>query len=144
MGSGRGKTCGRGHNGARSRSGWSGRGMWGGQIPLFRRLPKVGFSNAPFRTEYAEVNLERLRVFAPQTHVTPQLLRERGIVKQLKNGGVKVLGRGELDRPLTVRAHAFSASARAKIESAGGRVELIPPPSKPVRNKMKAPQGPMR
>ena len=137
MGSGMGKTSGRGHKGARSRSGWSSRGMSGGQTPLFRRLPKVGFSNAPFKTEYVEVNLDRLRVFDADTNVTPLLLQQKGIIKQLKNRGVKVLGSGEVDVPLAISAHAFSASAKAKIESAGGSVQLIAPPRKPVRNKMR-------
>lgn len=136
-GSGHGKTSGRGRDGARSRSGWSSRGMTGGNLPLFRRLPKVGFSNAPFKTVCSVVNVSRLNVFDAGAEVTPELLRERGIVKQVGNGGVKLLGCGDVDRALKVRVNAISASARQKIEAAGGSVDLIPGPKKPVRNKMK-------
>jgi len=111
--------------------------MTGGNIPLWRRLPKVGFSNAPFKKRYATINVAQLASFPPETYVTPELLKERGLVKQAPSDGIKVLGDGELDRPLTVRANAFSRSAREKIESAGGRVELIPGPRKPVRHKMR-------
>jgi len=110
--------------------------MGGGQMPLFRRLPKVGFSNAAFRREYTLVNVRQLCVFPDHARVTPELLRQSGMIKQVKPGGIKILGDGELDRPLRVRAHAFSDSAREKIESAGGSVELIPRPQRPVRNKM--------
>ena len=142
-GSGHGKTSGRGRDGARSRSGWSSRNMTGGNLPLFRRLPAVGFSNEPFKTHCSIVNVGRLASFDPNSHVTPEALKERGIVKQMGCDGVKILGGGEIDRPLVVRANAFSKSAQAKIEAAGGSVELIPKPSKPVRNKMKprAPKG---
>jgi large subunit ribosomal protein L15 len=136
-GSGVGKTCGRGMNGARSRSGWSQRNMTGGNMPLWRRLPKVGFSNAPFKTEYSVLNVSQLGVFEADTHVTPDLLEERGIVRQPSRDGIKVLGSGKIEHPLRVRAHAFSETAREKIEDAGGTVEVIPPPKKPVRNKMK-------
>ncbi|MFP4175633.1 MAG: 50S ribosomal protein L15 [Candidatus Brocadiia bacterium] len=136
-GSGNGKTCGRGMNGARSRSGWSRRNMEGGNIPLWRRLPKVGFTNQPFKTEYTPVNVYELNVFEPETKVTPEKLREMGVVKQPSRDGIKVLGDGSIDQPLTVRAHAFSSSARQKIEAAGGTVEVIPGPEPPVRNKMK-------
>lgn len=136
-GSGRGKTSGRGRDGAKSRSGWSHRGMSGGNIPQWRRFPKVGFSNAPFKKYYSAINVSQLTVFAPGTQVTPELLKQRGLAKQMGRSGVKILGDGELDRPLTVRAHAFSRGAREKIEAAGGRVELIPGPRKPVRHKMK-------
>jgi len=111
--------------------------MAGGNIPLWRRLPKVGFSNAPFRKQHATINLERLKEFPPNTYVTPELLKERGLIKRVPSGGVKVLGDGELDRPLKVRANAFSRTAREKIEAAGGEVELIPPPRKPARHKMR-------
>lgn len=124
-GSGMGKTCGRGHNGARSRSGWSQRGMYGGQLPLFRRLPKFGFSNARFATDYAVVNVGQLADLPADTEVTPELLEQEGLVKQRKGRGIKVLGKGKLDNALTVRAHAFSKSAREKIESAGGTVETV-------------------
>jgi large subunit ribosomal protein L15 len=136
-GSRRGKTCGRGHKGARSRSGWSVRGMTGGNVPLWRRLPKVGFSNAPFKTEYSVVNVEDLGRFPEGARVTPRELEEAGIVKQPADGGIKILGGGEMDRALTVRAHAFSAAARRKIEAAGGAVEVIPGPKPPVRRKMR-------
>ncbi|MFP4027082.1 MAG: 50S ribosomal protein L15 [Candidatus Brocadiia bacterium] len=139
-GSGSGKTAGRGMNGARSRSGWSVRNMTGGNIPLWRRLPKVGFSNAPFKKIYTPVNVGQLAQFEPETHVTPALLQERGIVKQPQQSGIKVLGDGNLEKPLTVRANAFSKTAREKIENAGGTVEVIPEPKKPVRNKMKQPE----
>lgn len=140
-GSRRGKTSGRGRDGARSRSGWSSRGRTGGPFPLWRRLPKVGFSNAPFKTEYAIVNVGQLSRFEASSQVGPEELRRAGLVKQMPGGGVKVLGDGELDRALTVRANAFSRSAAAKIEAAGGKAELIPRPAPPVRNLMR-PRGP--
>ena len=144
-GSGKGKTCGRGMNGARSRSGWSSRNQVGGNIPLWRRLPKVGFSNAPFKTTYTPVNVEQLNAFEADTRVTPEVLEERGIVCQPSRDGIKILGSGEIDRALTVRAHAFSESAEEKIKAAGGSVEVIPGPKPPVRNKMKqkAPAAPI-
>lgn len=89
-----------------------------------RRLPKRGFSNAVFRRVYAEVNIEDLNRFAPDSVITPELLRESGLVKQMYDG-VKILGNGELKHALTVRAHGFSKSAAAKIEKAGGKVEVI-------------------
>lgn len=124
-GSGCGKTCGRGHNGARSRSGWSKRNRWGGQIPLWRRLPKFGFNNARFERDYAEVNVCQLRRFEEGTEVTPELLEEVGLVKQPPDGRVKILGEGELDRALDVRAHAFTSGATEKIEDAGGTTEEV-------------------
>ena len=136
-GSGYGKTGGRGMDGARSRSGWSGRNMTGGNIPLWRRLPKIGFTNAPFRTHYFAVNVGRLNVFDAGQKVTPEIMREAGIIKGVRNQRVKILGEGELDMPLSVSAHKFSRSAREKIEAAGGSCEIIPGPRKPVRNKMK-------
>lgn len=136
-GSGNGKTCGRGMNGARSRSGWSSRNQTGGNIPLWRRLPKVGFTNAPFKTTYTAVNVRELNGFEEDTHVTPKTLEEHGIVKQPSDDGIKILGDGEIEVPLTVEAHAFSESARRKIEDAGGTVEVIPGPKPVVRNKMK-------
>ncbi len=137
-GSGRGRTSGRGHKGARSRSGWSSRGMTGGVGPWWRRLPKRGFSNAPFKRTYSVVNVGQLGRFPAGSVVTPDELRKSGLVKQVSDGGVKILGEGELDRPLTVRADAFSGSAVAKIEATGGTVERIPGPKPPVRRKMKA------
>lgn len=136
-GSGRGKTAGRGQDGARSRSGWSSRGITGGNLPLWRRLPKYGFSNQPFKKEYAVVNVHQLNAFEEGERVTPERLQERGAVKQPPDGGVKILGEGSLEKALTVRAHAFSDSARRKIEAAGGAVEVIPPPKPPKRNKMR-------
>jgi large subunit ribosomal protein L15 len=116
-GSGNGKTAGRGHKGQKSRSGYSRRlGFEGGQMPLVRRVPKRGFTNI-FRTEYAVVNLDRLAGLEGD-QATPETLAEQGLVR--KGLPVKILGGGELDRPLTVVAHKFSRSARAKIEAAGG------------------------
>ena len=137
LGSGHGKTSRRGHNGARSRSGWSSRGMVGGRMALFRRLPKVGFTNAPFRTDYTIINVGELNTFPAGSRVTQELLEQQGILKQVSPDGVKVLGDGELDRPLAVCANAFSRSAREKIQAAGGTVELIAGPQKPVRHKMR-------
>jgi large subunit ribosomal protein L15 len=124
IGSGLGKTSGRGHKGQKARSGASiRRGFEGGQMPLFQRLPKRGFTNK-FRKEWAEVNVETLNCFDAGTVVTPELLQDTGIVKSLKNG-IKILGKGELEKELTVKAHRFSAQAREKIENAGGRAEVI-------------------
>lgn len=124
IGSGHGKTAGRGHKGQNARSGGGVRlGFEGGQMPLYRRLPKRGFNN-PNRKEYAIVNLETLNRFEEGTVVTPELLKERGVVKNLKDG-LKILGRGELNVKLTVKAHKFSQSALSKIEAAGGQTEVI-------------------
>lgn len=125
IGSGRGKTSGRGHKGQGARSGGGkGPGFEGGQTPLQRRLPKRGFTNAPFRRTYATVNLSVLEQFEANTVVTPELLLEARIVRNAKDG-IKVLGGGDVTRPLTVRAHAFSKTAAAKIEAAGGNIEVI-------------------
>ncbi len=123
-GSGLGKTCGRGHKGQNARAGRRKHHLSfeGGQMPLSRRLPKRGFTN-PFRTEYAIVNVSQLNRFEPGSVVGEEELRKSGLVK--KKLPIKILGDGELDRPLTVRAHKFSAQAKAKIESAGGKVEVI-------------------
>ena len=124
-GSGRGKTAGKGHKGQKSRSGYSRRhGFEGGQMPLIRRIPKRGFTNAPFRTRYAEVNVGRLNDLDAGTEVTPDLLKERRIVRRFLDG-VKVLGDGDLGVALTVRAHKFTRSAREKIEGAGGKAVEI-------------------
>lgn len=124
IGSGNGKTSGRGHKGQNARSGGGVRiGFEGGQTPLFRRLPKRGFTNI-HRKEYAIVNLEALNRFEDGTEVTPELLLETGVVSKLK-AGVKVLGNGELTKKLTVKAHKFSASAKEAIEAAGGTTEVI-------------------
>jgi large subunit ribosomal protein L15 len=119
-----GKTAGRGTKGQGARSNVP-QGFEGGQMPLQRRVPKLkGFKN-PFRVEYVVVNLDTLQDF-DGNEVSPETLRAKGLVH--KHGLVKVLGRGELTRAVTVRAHAFSASARRAIEEAGGTVEVIPPP----------------
>ncbi|MGE5488413.1 MAG: 50S ribosomal protein L15 [bacterium] len=124
MGSGRGKTAGRGQKGQHSISGFSQkRGFEGGQMPLHRRLPKRGFSNEPFKKEFAVVNVGRLEQLEG-VEFSPEQLVAAGVVKKLGDG-LKVLGTGELTRAITVRAHLFSASARQKIEAAGGRAELI-------------------
>jgi large subunit ribosomal protein L15 len=124
-GSGHGKTASRGSKGAKSRSGFRfKRGFEGGQMPLHRRVPKRGFHNL-FRTEYAVVNLDTLgEVFDAGSEVTPDVLRERGLVRHA-TAPVKVLGRGELSKKLTVRAHKFSGSAAEKIAAAGGVAEVI-------------------
>ena len=123
-GSGLGKTAGRGEKGQKSRSGFSRKpGFEGGQMPLHRRVPKRGFHNR-FRKEYAEVNLDRLEAFDAGTLVTPELLKQHGIVRQLRDG-VKVLGGGALSKALTVRAHKFSAKAKEAIAGAGGAAEVI-------------------
>ncbi len=123
-GSGHGKTSCRGHKGQKSRSGATiPAGFEGGQMPLHRRLPKRGFSNHPFKKEYAIINIERLQKIDAQ-EITPELLLKEGIVSDLKDG-LKVLGNGELNRAITVKAHAFSKSAIQKIEAAGGKAEVI-------------------
>ena len=124
-GSGHGKTASRGNKGAQSRSGFRyKRGFEGGQTPIHRRVPKRGFHNI-FRVEYAVVNLDTLaEVFDAGSSVTPELLRERGLVRQA-TAKVKVLGRGDITKKLTVRAHKFSGSAAQKIAAAGGTAEVI-------------------
>jgi large subunit ribosomal protein L15 len=118
--SGHGKTSGKGHKGQKARSGGSIRlGFEGGQMPLIRRLPKRGFGNDAFRATYAIINLSDLERFDADTHVTEEVLREKGLLKG-RVDGVKVLGRGELTKKLTVEADKFSESARQKIEQAGG------------------------
>src|SRR6185312_11161171 len=119
QGSGNGKTAGRGHKGAKSRSGYKfKRGFEGGQMPLHRRVPKRGFHN-PFRTAYVVVNLDTIAErFDADTVVTPELLRERGLVR--RSGLIKVLARGDFSKKLTVRAHKFSGKAAEKIAAAGG------------------------
>ncbi len=123
-GSGSGKTAGRGHNGQNSRSGGGKRpGFEGGQMPLYRRLPKRGFTNI-FAKQIVELNVERLNIFENGTEVTEALLKERGVVSKTLDG-VKILGNGELTKTLTVKVSRFSKSAREKIEAAGGKVEVI-------------------
>lgn len=124
IGSGLGKTSGKGHKGQNARAGGGVRpGFEGGQMPLYRRLPKRGFTNI-FRKEFATVNLEALNRFEDGTEVTPETLYGERVVKRAKDG-VKILGGGELTKKLTVRAHAFTQSAREKIEAAGGKAEVI-------------------
>lgn len=124
--SGWGKTSGRGHKGLKQRSGGSVRpGFEGGQMPLFQRLPKRGFTNK-FAKSYGIINLDQLNNFEDGTEVTPELLFETGLVKKAKaKDGVKVLGSGELDKKLIVKAQKFSKSAEEKINALGGRAEVI-------------------
>lgn len=124
-GSGVGKTSGRGQKGQNSRSGGGVRlGFEGGQMPLIRRLPKRGFTNI-FRKEFAIVNLSDLNNLKENTVVTEELLLKNNIIGKKQPYGVKVLGNGELDKALTVKANKFSATAKAKIEKAGGKVEVL-------------------
>lgn len=124
MSSGNGKTSGRGHKGQKARSGGGVRpGFEGGQMPLFQRLPKRGFTNI-HRKEFTIVNLDTLNKFEEGTEVTPELLLETGLVSKLK-AGIKVLGNGTMEKKLTVKAHKFSASAKEAIEAAGGKIEVI-------------------
>jgi large subunit ribosomal protein L15 len=124
VGSGLGKTSGKGHKGAKARSGGGKRpGFEGGQMPLVRRLPKRGFYN-PFRTEYVAINVDRLEVFEDGATVTPVELIQMGIIKKIEDG-VKIMGGGELTRKLTVQANKFTATAKEKIEAAGGKAEVI-------------------
>ncbi len=124
-GSGHGKTSTRGHKGQKSRSGAKKRpGFEGGQMPLQRRLPKRGFKNYPFRLEFAIVNLRDIDKIETTDEITPDVLVEKGLIKKVLDG-VKVLGNGELSRSVTVKAHAFSESAKKKIAAAGGKAEVI-------------------
>ena len=123
--SGTGKTSGKGHKGQNARSGGGVRvGFEGGQLPLYRRLPKRGFSNAMFKTTYAVINVSDLNRFEDGAEVTPELLFEMGIIKK-QLSGIKVLGNGELEKKLTVRAHKFSNIAKEKIEAQGGKAEVM-------------------
>ena len=123
--SGTGKTSGRGQNGQNARSGGGVRAVFeGGQLPLYRRLPKRGFSNAMFKKVYAVINVSDLNVFEDGTEVTPELLFEMGIIKK-QLSGIKVLGNGELEKKLNVKAHKFSDVAKQKIEAAGGKAEVM-------------------
>lgn len=126
IGSGLGKTSGKGHKGQNARSGGGVRpGFEGGQMPLFRRLPKRGFTNI-FAKEFATINVEQLNRFEDDTIVTPDILFEEGLIKKNKaTDGIKILGNGELTTKITVQAHKFSKTAAEKIESAGGKVEVI-------------------
>ena len=123
VGSGLGKTSGKGHKGAKARSGGGKRpGFEGGQMPLYRRVPKKGFTNI-FRMEYAEVNVGQLEVFNDGVVVNAELLKAAGIVKKTMDG-VKILGTGELTKKLTVEAAKFTESAKQKIEAVGGKAEV--------------------
>ena len=122
-GSGNGKTAGKGHKGQKARSGAPRPGFEGGQMPLYRRIPKRGFTNRNTK-EIIGINLDALEVFENDTVVTVETLVEAGIVKNPRDG-VKILGNGELTKKLTVKANAFSASAAAKIEALGGKAEVI-------------------
>ena len=123
-GSGLGKTSGKGQKGQKSRSGGGVKpGFEGGQMPLYRRLPKRGFTNI-FAKQIVEVNVERLNIFENGTEVTEALLKERGVESKTLDG-VKILGNGELTKSLTVKVSRFSKSAQEKIEAAGGKVEVI-------------------
>ena len=123
-GSGLGKTSGKGHKGAKARSGGGKRpGFEGGQMPLTMRLPKRGFTNK-WRVEYATVNVERLNIFEDGEVVSPVELIQAGILKNVQDG-VKILGNGEITKKLTVQANKFTASAKEKIEAAGGKAEVI-------------------
>jgi large subunit ribosomal protein L15 len=125
IGSGNGKTAGKGHKGQNARSGGGVRpGFEGGQIPLYRRLPKRGFSNERFATEYTIVNVEALNKFEDGAVVDLEALLAAGVVKKA-NDGLKVLGRGEITKKVIVKANLFSASAKEKIEAVGGTVEVI-------------------
>ncbi|MFA5536613.1 MAG: 50S ribosomal protein L15 [Bacillota bacterium] len=124
MSSGSGKTSGRGHKGQKSRSGGGVKpGFEGGQMPLQRRLPKRGFTNI-FKKEIVTVNVEELNRFEEGSEVTPTALMEARVIKGIKDG-VKLLGNGNLEKPLTVKAHSFSKQAQEKIEAAGGKAEVI-------------------
>jgi large subunit ribosomal protein L15 len=124
IGSGNGKTSGKGHKGQNARSGGGVRpGFEGGQTPLFRRLPKRGFTNIN-RKEFAIVNLDTLNRFEDGTEVTPELLIETGVVSNAK-AGIKILGKGTLSKKLTVKANKFSSTAKEAIEAAGGKTEVI-------------------
>ena len=123
--SGNGKTSGKGHKGQKARSGYSRKaGFEGGQLPLYRRLPKRGFSNANFKTEYAVINLSDLNKFDEDTVVTPELLKETGLVKK-QLSGIKVLGNGVLEKKLIVKANKFSDKALEQIEKLGEKAEVI-------------------
>lgn len=121
---GNGKTAGKGHKGQNARSGGGVRpGFEGGQMPLYRRLPKRGFTNI-FAKEYVSINVEELNRFDANTEVTPELLKETGVISKICDG-VVILGRGEIDKALTVKAARFSKSAEEKITKAGGKAQVM-------------------
>lgn len=124
-GSGLGKTSGKGQKGQKARSGGSINPVFeGGQLPLYRRIPKRGFSNALFKTEYSIINVEDLNIFEDGTIVTPALLKETGVIKK-ELAGIKVLGAGKLEKKLTIKAHKFSKTAIEKIKESGSNIEVI-------------------
>lgn len=123
-GSGNGKTAGKGHKGQNARSGGGVRpGFEGGQMPLYRRLPKRGFTNI-FAKEYTEVKVSALNIFDDGAEITAEVLKEAGVIKKI-NDGITVLGNGEITKKLTVKAAKFTQSAKSKIEAAGGKAEVI-------------------
>ena len=125
VGSGTGKTSGKGEKGKNARSGGGVRpGFEGGQLPLYRRLPKRGFSNAKFKVRYAVINLTDLNRFEDGAEVSPEILKEMGLVKNQLDG-IKVLGNGTLEKKVNVKAQAFSAKAKEQIEKLGGKAEVI-------------------
>jgi large subunit ribosomal protein L15 len=125
VGSGLGKTSGKGHKGQNARSGGGKSPVFeGGQLPLYRRLPKRGFSNAKFKIEYAVINLSDLNNFEDGATITPEILKEMGLVKQ-QLSGIKVLGNGTLSKKLIVKANKFSNVAKEEIEKLGGKAEVI-------------------
>jgi large subunit ribosomal protein L15 len=124
VGSGHGKTSCKGHKGQKARSGGTkGPAFEGGQMPLQRRLPKRGFKNN-FSVEFAIINLKDINTLKDMDIITPEALLEKGVIKNLKSG-LKVLGEGEIQRPVTIKADAFSASALTKIAAAGGKAEVV-------------------
>ena len=124
-GSGTGKTAGRGENGQNSRSGGGVRiGFEGGQTPLFRRLPKRGFTNARFKKVYAVLNLDDLNRFENGAEVTPEILKDMGLIKNMQDG-LKILGNGKLEKKLNIKANKFSKKAASEIEKLGGKAEVI-------------------
>jgi large subunit ribosomal protein L15 len=126
LGSGHGRTSTKGHKGQKARSGGTkGPGFEGGQMPLQRRIPKRGFTNAPFKKEYSIVNLEDPnKIIEDVDVITPEILLEKGIIKKIKDG-VKILGNGDIKKSINIKTHAISKSARQKIESKGGKVEVL-------------------
>jgi large subunit ribosomal protein L15 len=139
IGSGHGKTAGRGSKGQFASAGARLPGITfvGGQTPLFRRIPKRGFTNGMFALQYNVVNIGDIDgLFAAGEEVTVETLRIKGLAKKSLDG-VRILGDGDVTKKLVIKAHHFSKSAKEKIEAKGGKCELVPPPKKPVRNKMK-------
>jgi len=139
MGSGHGKTSGRGMKGQHAISGFSQkRGFEGGQMPLHRRMPKRGFTNI-FRTDYAVLNVSRLNDLPGDTF-SPEIIKQTAVLKNLKDG-LKILGNGDITRPIHVKAHAFTEQAAAKIKAAGGTVEVISVAVAPIKRNKKTPKA---